>query len=155
MHIYSLEDFAAIHEGPEAGLHLQQRLIRQGSHWVRFVDVKRGLIEFGYVYYPHEFTELLAQRETPVEEIDDMLDTIEARYNVGYLFGPINSFLGERTGEVHRIQVWPIEPLVYREARHREWKVNQMSEAGLFSLQEAHHAYRGHVMSSRDKVQEG
>jgi hypothetical protein len=133
-------------------LHPAQQALTFGSTWVRFVDVRNKIIEFGIV------TSLAAiDRASEESESMNMEEKREARaeiingIEVGYLYGWAYSRLEPRgvLGVTHKSYVWPIEEHVLHAARAARWQYDNMSLAARINLEAARRGQLQHMRSRR------
>lgn len=130
------------------GLHEHQADITYGSHWVRFIDLDLGVIQFGKVLTLNEASALhpglgLVRRqaiETGVDRLAierDMVlsirhDRLSPEPDLGY---------------AHRSHLWPIEERLYQMAMGVDFDHRNFTEVPRFLLDVAFRGMRAHVVS--------
>lgn len=143
-----------------ANLHDEQRALTWGSHWIRFVDLKRRHVVFGRVYEERVALSVEIEAGCTEAEADMALDVIRRRQEENWLFG--RSFDRFSPGheevvggglEVHRFDVWPIEERLYQHALSADGDVEQMDTWAQVLVNIAHVQWRAWRAEVRGRIE--
>ena len=123
-------------EAANDNLHPVQRDLTWGSYWVRFVDVRARIVEFGRVLTHEE----AAERWGEEPGLDENMER-------GYLYSEAHSLMGSDIGDTHRWNAWPIEERLFEAAKAVDWQIDRLDEAMKLLLEIAFRQRRVHEMT--------
>lgn len=128
----------------DMALHPAQRAITWGSHWVRFVDLGRRIVEFGRVYQPDEVVDLEVQYGATAREAASAVDATKRGLEAGYLYGLAFSVYNHdgEAGHTHKAHAWPIEESLFNAAAETHWQIDLMPVSAKINLHAAFTAFR-------------
>jgi len=128
------------------GLHEHQADITYGSHWVRFVDLDLGIIQFGRVLTLTDAASLTPMVWTRKAAVQASVDTLSVKHDMVLSARSDRLSPDSELGYTHRSHLWPVEGRLFWIAAAVDFDHRRFDEVGRFLLDVAFRQMRAHVI---------